>query len=153
MTSSFCQPLGKTLQRMVNDSANYQRNVLTLVKNISRTTPNREQFEKDLLALNQSALAVIQDNIALAASSLELEDAPAIADDLADLKLKLELMDYVQRLDYINLARFLENIDPDLFEPTLRELASYEGGEDRIRALLAAIGEVLMQVAPPRDDF
>jgi hypothetical protein len=134
---------------MVNDSANYQRGVLDLVKNIGRSETNREQFERDLNKLNESALAMIRDNMALAASSRELEEAPSIADDIADLTIKLQLMDYAQRLDYIGLARFLENIDPELFEPTLKELSTYEGGEERIRALLAAIGKVLLKDSQP----
>jgi hypothetical protein len=145
MPSTSFQPLDRALRRLVNDSTNQQRQVLALVKNISQSGANREQFEKDLLKLNESAMRVIQDNMALNASSRELEESPPTADKLADLVMMLERMDYVQRLDYINLARFLENIDPDLLEPTLKELSTYEGGEDKIRALLAAIGKVLMK--------
>ncbi len=130
---------------MVNGSADYQRSVLNLVKNIGQAAPNREQLERDLLALNKSAMQVIQDSIAFTAQAQELKDGPPIADKLADMVIMLERLDYVQRLDYISLARFLENIDPELFEPTFRELMTYPGGEDRVRCISGVIGMILRE--------
>lgn len=142
MTSTLFQPLDRTLRKMFNDATNYQRQVGQMVKNIGSSQANREQFEHDLLRLNQSAQAMIEDNVALGFNAREVEDAH-LADKMADVIMQVERLDYVQAVDYIALARHLENTDESLYEAAIVELLSYEGGEDRVRALLAAIGKIL----------
>lgn len=142
--STLTAPLKKQLKRLVPEVQNLQQSTDTLVKALDRTTTTEsDELEKQFLNFAESFITFLQGVRRIGGYGRELAEMPSVADRLGDVMQVLEGLDYVDRLDYIGLARRIENIrDADMVKLAVRELATYEAGPVRIAWLRAAIAEL-----------
>lgn len=73
-------------------------------------------------------------------------DPGETADKINDLRLILEHLKILNRLEYVKLATGLDVLDPELIPVTMRELAHLPTGPEKIAAIHQAISE--LKIAP-----
>lgn len=142
--SSLHGPLKRQLQRLIPEARNLQQSTDTLVKALEKTsTTESDQLEANFLIFAESFITFLQGVRQIGGYGRELAEMPNVADRLADIMLVLDRLDYVERLDYIGLARRIENIQgADMVKLAVKELSTYEGGPERLGWLKAAIEEI-----------
>lgn len=142
--SNLHQPLKRQLQRLIPEARNLQQSADTLVKALEKTsTTASDELEARFLTFAEAFITFLQGVRRVGGYGRELAEMPNVADRLADMMLVLDRLDYVERLDYIGLARRIENIqDADMVRLAVRELSTYEGGPERLGWLKAAIEEI-----------
>lgn len=65
-----------------------------------------------------------------------------IADNTSNDEARRLLQQTLDQISFIPLARGIEALDPHLFEPTVKEVVSHEGGAAQLKALRRAIDGV-----------
>lgn len=140
---SELDPLRKKLERYKNHLTNNVRDVLDIVENAQATDTASKEVEGIVLTLVEAVVRLRATSSRGAAKSKELESLPEIVDGIADAILSIDNLDLLRRLDYIQLARMLDVVHPDLITETFNELATYPSGWEKLELIRKEAAEKL----------
>lgn len=136
-------PLKAKLQRLHSRATNLANDVLDLVDNAQHSDTVAAELEQITLTLVEVMMKLRASTSRGAARGKELGDAGALADQLGDGVLSIDLLESLGRLDYVELATLLGRVHPDLIPETFNELASSQGGWEKLELIYRVAAEKL----------
>ena len=140
---SELDPLRKKLERYKSHLTNNVRDVLDIVENAQQTDTASKEVEGIVLTLVEAVVKLRATSSRGAAKSKELENLPEIVDGIADAITSIDLLKMVGRLDYVQLAKMLDVVHPDLMIETFNELATMPGGWEKLEIIRKEAAEKL----------
>ena len=136
-------PLRNKLQRLHSRATNLASDVIDLAENSQHSDVIAQELEQITLTLVETMMKLRASTSRGASRARELGDLPDLADQLSDTILSIDNLETLGRLDYIQLARMLYVVHPDLLIETFNELASKPDGWGKVELIYRAAAEKL----------
>lgn len=149
MPSTILGPLKKSLRRAYGLADTVERETAALIGVIEQADIDASEFEALFEQYDAAARQLVQTIKIGRAKAREMRELPSAADKMANSVMVVEGLDQLASgIPGYELARQIEVTEQDTLELALTELASYEGGLDRL-ILIMQIGERVLQGQGP----
>lgn len=135
-------PLKNKLKRELARARNDINDVLDIIENDKVSDQYVNEVAEDLTKLFEKVERLKQATSRSVHRGREVSESfPMVAEGLSDAIMQFDHLELLRRLEYVQLAEFMMIIHPDLLQATIDELATIEGGRDRIELIYKVLGE------------
>lgn len=146
MGSTGLAPLKRTLKKAYGLAANVEQETAGLVNIVDQASLDADEFEDHWNKAEAAARQFLQTIRIAHAKAAEIKELPSGADKVADAQLVAEGLDsLLAGMPAYQLARELEMVQLGHYLMTFTELASYEGGLERLTEIRDAAERTLRE--------